>query len=118
MEYTWLVTGMVSANIASESNVIINVKWTVTGTDADGNAGTFIGGTPLTTNDIDPETFVPYDQLTQDLVLSWVKPVVMSNEVFWAHITEKIALQVAAKRDQVNLDIPLPWNPTPTPPAT
>jgi hypothetical protein len=42
----------------------------------------------------------------------------MSNEVFWAHITEKIALQVAAKRDQVNLDIPLPWNPTPTPPAT
>jgi hypothetical protein len=116
MEYTWLVTGMTSANIANEDNVIINVMWTVTGTDEEGIEGTFLGGTPLTVNDIDPVTFVPYDQLTQELVLSWVQPIVINNEQFWAHINEKIEAQILAKKEKVNPDIPLPWNPTPTPP--
>jgi hypothetical protein len=114
MEYVWKVTNMASANISSEPDVIIRVQWTLTGTEGE-YSGVFIGVTPLSVTDIDPATFVPYDQLTQDLVLSWVKPIVMSNDVFWAHINEKIALQVAAKRDQVNTNIPLPWNPTPAP---
>ena len=115
MEYSWLIKTMTSANIASETNVIINVQWTCTGTDADGYEGTFFGATPLTVDDIDPATFVPYDQLTQELVLSWVKPIVEGNEEFWAHINAKIALEIEAKKHNVNPDIPLPWNPTPTP---
>lgn len=119
MEYVWKVTNMASANIASEPDVIIRVQWTLTGTEGE-YSGVFIGVTPLSVTDVDPATFVPYDQLTQDLVLSWVKPLVMSNEVFWGHINEKLILQIEAKKDGVKQDIPLPWNPappTPTPPA-
>jgi hypothetical protein len=115
MDYVWAVTAMTGANIASETNVIINVQWTCTGTDADGNEGTFTGATPLTVGDIDPATFVPYDQLTQALVLSWVQPMVINNETYWQHINEQINKQILAKKEQVNPDIPLPWNPTPTP---
>ena len=114
MEYTWLVTGMTSFNTATESNVIMNVRWSCTGTAADGNEGTFNGATPLTVDDIDPATFVPYDQLTQALVLSWVQPIVENNEDYWAHINEQINKQILAAKDQVNPNIPLPWNP-PTP---
>jgi hypothetical protein len=115
MDYVWAVTAMTSANIASETNVIINVKWTCTGTDAEGNEGIFIGATPLTVGDIDPATFVPYDQLTQALVLSWVQPMIETDPSYWEWINAQIDKQILAKKEQVNPDIPLPWNPTPTP---
>ncbi len=120
MDYTWAVTGMTSVNTTVESNVIMNVRWTLTGTDAEGLEGVFNGATPLTINDIDPATFVPYDQLTQSLVLSWVQPIVENNEEYWKHINEQINNKITFKKQQVNPDIPLPWNPqTPilTPPA-
>ena len=115
MEYAWAVTGMTSINTTVESNVIMNVRWTYTGTDADGDVGTFNGATPLTVDNIDPATFVPYDQLTQALVLSWVQPIVENNEDYWAHINQQIDKQILAAKEQVNPDILLPWNPTPTP---
>lgn len=119
MEYVWKVTAMTGANIALESNVIINVQWTCTGTDADGYEGTFNGATPLTVGDIDPATFVPYDQLTQALVLSWVQPIVENNESYWQHINRVIQEKITAQKESITPDIPLPWNPipTPTPPA-
>jgi hypothetical protein len=115
MNYAWAVTGMTGANIATESNVIVNVQWTCTGEDADGSEGIFNGATPLTVGDIDPSTFVPYDQLTQELVLSWVQPIVMNNKDYWKHINEQIEKQIIAKKESVTPDIPLPWNPAPTP---
>jgi hypothetical protein len=120
MDYTWAVTGMTSVNTTVESNVIMNVRWTLTGTDAEGGEGVFNGATPLTINDIDPATFVPYDQLTQDLVLSWVQPIVENNEEYWKHINEQINNKITSKKQQVNPDISLPWAPpeTSTPPAT
>lgn len=118
MDYVWAVIGMTGADIASETNVIINVKWTCTGTDADGYVGVFNGATPLTVSDIDPSTFVPYDQLTQELVLSWVQPIVMNNDDYWLHINQQIEKQIIVQKENINPDIPLPWNPTPTPTPT
>jgi hypothetical protein len=115
MDYAWAIIGMTGANIATESNVVVNVRWDCTGTDAEGNQGTFNGATPLSVNDIDPSTFVPYDQLTQELVLSWVQPIVMSNKDYWKHINEQIEKQIIAKKESITPDIPLPWNPAPTP---
>ena len=114
MEYTWLVTGMTSANIASETDVIINVRWSCTGTDAEGYQGTYLSATPLQVANIDPATFVPYDQLTQALVLSWVQPIVENNVDYWLILNEQINKQILAVKEQVNPNIPLPWNP-PTP---
>lgn len=109
---------MAAATIETEPDVVIRVEWQLTGTSDDGYSGTFLGITPLTVDNIDPSTFVPYDQLTQDIVLSWVEPIVINNEEFWRHINEKLALQIEAKKNNVNPNIPLPWNPpTPTPPA-
>jgi hypothetical protein len=117
--YVWKVTAVTSATVADLPEVVINVRWTYTGTDAAGNEGVFNGGTPLSTADIDPTTFVPFDQLTEALVLSWVQPIVMGNADYWQHINDRIDEQIAAKAENVNPDAPLPWNPpepTPVPP--
>ena len=117
MDYEWIVTSMTSASIGSETNVIINVKWTCTGTNIDGYKGTFNGATPLTVNNIDLDFFVPYEQLTQELVLSWVRPIVENNAAYWQHINEQINKQILINKGQVTPDVPLPWVHVPTPPT-
>jgi hypothetical protein len=115
--YTWTVTGMTSATVTDLSNAVINVKWICTGTNENGTQSTFPGATPLKTTDIDPATFVPYNQLTETLVLSWVQPIVMGDPNYWNHINERINKQIADKEANVNLNPQLPWaTPAPIPP--
>jgi len=118
LTYTWMVTGMVAATVTDLSDVVINVRWTCTGTNENGIQGAFPGATPLKTTDIDPVTFVPYDQLTETLVLSWVQPIVMGNADYWNHINTQINKQIADKEANVNINTSLPWaTPEPTSPV-
>lgn len=110
--YTWEVTRMSVTRAGDLVNYVVQTGWTKTGTDENGNTGIFIGATPFAPNPDQP-SFVPYDQLTQEIVLSWIQPAVASYE---DHIDEKIAEQIALKKDPVS-DEPLPWNPPPPPPA-
>jgi hypothetical protein len=119
LTYTWLVTGVTAASVTDLSDVVINVRWTCAGTNENGTEGTFVGATPLKTTDIDPATFVPYDQLTEVLILSWVQPIVMNDVSYWNHINEQINKQIADKEANVNPNLPLPWaTPEPTPEPT
>jgi len=118
LTYTWMVTGVTAATVTDLSDVVVNVRWTCTGTSENGTQGTFPGATPLTTTDIDPATFVPYNQLTEALILSWVQPIVMGNADYWNHINGQINKQITNKETSVNPNIPLPWaTPEPTPPV-
>ena len=115
--YTWAVTGMrVLASAGGLSNYVVNAQWTKTGTDENGNTGTFSGATPFQPDPSQPD-FVPFDQLTEAIVLSWVQPVVTG--MYEQHVNEQIDKQIADKIDPVN-DVTPPWappQPTPTPPA-
>ncbi len=116
MNYEWTVTNLTSATIFDLNNVVINVKWTCKGTDENGNFGSFYGATPLTTQDIDPATFVPFDQLTEELVLSWVQLIVINNKEYWQHIQKVINTEIVKKSENINPNAPLPWNPEPNSP--
>jgi hypothetical protein len=112
--YTWAVTGMKVTTVGTEADYVVQTYWTKTGTDENGNTGMFSGATPLDPN---PEQtdFVPYDQLTQAIVLSWIQPVVTGS--YEEHVNGVIAKQIADKIDPVT-EPDLPWaTPTPTPPA-
>jgi hypothetical protein len=105
---------MKATTVGTEANYVIQTYWTKTGTDENGNTGMFSGATPLTPN---PEQtdFVPYDQLTQAIVLSWIQPVVVDS--YEEHVNGVIAKQIADKIDPVT-EPDLPWvTPTPTPPT-
>ena len=112
--YTWAVTGMKATTVAGQQDYVIQTYWTKTGTDENGNTGVFSGATPLTPNPDQPN-FTPYDQLTQEIVLGWIQPVVVGP--YEDHVNDAIAAQIAAKIDPVT-EPPLPWaDPTPTPPT-
>lgn len=115
MIYTWKVTGMKGIDLPNEPNTIIQTYWTKTGVDEQGNEGVFSGATPFNPADIDPATFVPYDQLTEEIVLSWIQAVVVGS--YEEHVNAQIQKQIDSKKVK---DEPLPWapptpEPTPTP---
>jgi hypothetical protein len=110
--YTWTVIGMKATNVGSEANYVVQTYWNKIGTDENGNTGTFNGATPFAPNP-DQSDFIPFDQLTQDIVLGWIQPLVVDG--YEQHVNEQIARQISAKTNPVT-EPPLPWAP-PAPPA-
>jgi hypothetical protein len=112
--YTWEVTSIRVVNTDNLENVVIHTYWFKTGVDEDGNDGTFYGATPLSKSE-DQDDFIPFDQLTEGIVLGWIQSAVIDQ----THIDEQIQKQIDRKKTP-SVEKPLPWAPpkdnTPIPP--
>ena len=64
---TWSVQNMTRV---LDDGFVINVAWACTAS-AEG-VGAFYGGTTTYENNPDQPGFIPYDQLTEEIVLGWV----------------------------------------------
>lgn len=109
MTYTWKVTAMKVMDQTNEQgqvlkNAVVQTYWEKTGTDADGNTGTFAGATPFTAADVPEGEFTPFDQLTENQVLGWIQAVVVGS--YAAHVEAQIQKQVD---DQAITEADLPW---------
>lgn len=113
--YTWKVTGLTKTDADGLSGVVIGTRWEKKGTDELGNEGAFSGATPFLASDVDPGNFIDFNNLTEDLVLSWIKPVVTGS--YENHVNEQIQKQIDAKKNPVVDVNNLPWNPAPTGPV-
>jgi hypothetical protein len=116
ISYEWKLTGIVKSTPTNLSvdNVVIGTRWTVTGTDADGNTGTFSGATPFDLETVDPDNFTPYSELTEEQVLGWVQNYVNVVNPYWTHITGQITKQIEKSKHFV-VDVSegdLPWSST------
>lgn len=106
--YTWKITNIKTATIQEQSDFVVHVQWTKTGTDENGNTGTFIGATPLQET-IDPDgNFVPFNQLTEEMVIGWIQDVVVGS--YEQHVNGRIQQQIDEKIKVVT-ETPLPWAP-------
>lgn len=65
---TWAVNNMTRA---LNDGYVIKVHWSCTAS-APGVQGAFYGGQDTYQNNPDQPGFIPYDQLTQEIVLGWV----------------------------------------------
>lgn len=113
--YTWKVTGMKTMNAGSLSKAVFQTYWTKTGTDENGNTGIFSGATPFNVDQIDPNNFVNFSELTEETVLGWIKPVVVGQ--YEEHVNAQIAKQIAEKYNKPE-DATLPWAPETVTPGT
>ena len=114
--YTWSVFGLKITNTGNLQGYVVNAQWKKIGTDDSGNTGTFNGATPFTPDPSQPD-FVPFDQLTEEIVLSWIQPVVTGS--YEEHVNGVIAKEIAGKIDPIT-EVTPPWEPPtpdPTPPA-
>lgn len=114
--YTWKLTSMKKRNTGSLNEVVFQTYWTKTGTDANGNTGVFSGATPFEPEQIDPTNFTAFKDLTQEVVLGWIKAKVTGayEEHVNSHILRQIEEKINAAEEVV--DGKFPWDPpTPTP---
>lgn len=85
--YTWEVTGIKVKNTESFQNAIVQTYWRKIGTDGEHTAQ-FSGATPFDADQIDPNNFTSLDQLTEEMVIGWIKNVVVDD--YEEHVNGRI----------------------------
>ena len=70
MEYTWTIQAMYVIQ-QPEPNYVVNVSWTITGTDGEYTASSQ-ADTILAVND-EQSDYIPYADLTEAIVINWVQ---------------------------------------------
>lgn len=103
--YTWTVNQMYTVQ-QPDPNYVVNVLWTLTGVDGQYTAS-IQGNSMFDSNQ--SSTFIPYDQLTQDIVIGWVQtqlgPQGIAN--FEANVQGQINSMITPPVSPQNS--PLPW---------
>ena len=110
--YTYEVTGLkvrdeVVGN-TTNTNAVVQTYWKLTGSDGT-NEGTFTGATPFTSTTMpEGDVFVPFAELTEEIVIGWISDVVTGNPGYQKHIDEQITKQIRDKVTPVT-EAQLPW---------
>ena len=102
LTYAWSITGMKT----NENNAVVQTYWKKTGTDANGNVGTFSGATPFKI--AEGQNLIPLEQLTETQVLDWIKSVVVGD--YENHVNSQIQKDLDRNKSVVK-DVKLPWAP-------
>jgi hypothetical protein len=93
LTYTWEITGIKTKDEGANRNAVVQTYWSKTGTDENGNTGVFDGVTAFTTTNM-PEgyAFIPFEQVTEEMILDWIKAVVVGEyeDYVNAYIQKKI----------------------------
>lgn len=109
LTYEYKVTSLKVRTEGEYSNTVVQTYWTLTGTDQANNSGTFSGATPFT---YDPEDssgpFVPFNELTESDVITWISGVVANNAGYKTHIDGVITKQITDKLSPIT-EPSLPW---------
>jgi hypothetical protein len=112
LTYTWEIIGIGKRNSGPIENAIVQTNWKVTGTNSDNFSGSFIGATPFDLNTVDPNNFIPYEDLTEEIVLSWIQNLVENDRVYKDHINRVIMKEIDSKSNPVTQVIDgFPWKP-------
>lgn len=113
--YSWQITSVKTKTEGPYPQAVVQTYWTKTGTDDSGNTGSFMGATAFTTANM-PEghTFIPYEDLTEDIVLGWIKDVVVNG--YETHVNQQIQRQIDEKINPA-AGASLPWAKLPDAPV-
>lgn len=109
LTYTWALKSLKKADVNDLSGVIVQTHWTCTG-EEDGHEGTFHGATPFKPEEVDPDNFTAYEDLTEAQVLGWIQGVVVG--AYKDHVDEQIMKQINASKTPVEevAEGAFPWS--------
>lgn len=109
--YQYEITGLKVKDEGQNLNAVVQTYWKLTGTDKNGNQGTFNGATPFTSSTMpEGDVFVPFEELTEAIVSGWIHDVVKGNTGYQKHIDEQIQKQIDQKITPIT-EATLPWAP-------
>jgi hypothetical protein len=103
--YTWTIDNMFTVQ-QPDPNYVVNVLWTLTGVD-DTTTASVEGNTVFDSNQ--SGTFIPYNQLTQAIVIGWVQAALGADGIanFEANVQGQINTILNPPVSPENT--PLPW---------
>ena len=103
--FTWTIDAMYTLQ-TPDPNYIVNVIWTLTGVDGEFTAS--IGGNTVFDSN-QSSTFIPYNELTQDIVIGWVQANLGEQGIanYEANVNGQIASMQNPPVSPENT--PLPW---------
>jgi hypothetical protein len=106
--WTWLITSMQQWPSGTNAGYVVNIIWTLTGTDGTQTAS-IQGNTQYPVSDAQPG-FTPYAQLTQDTVIGWVQASLGADGIsnFEANVQGQINSLESPPVSPVTQ--PLPWS--------
>ena len=111
--YVYEVTGLkvkdeVVGN-TTNTNAVVQTYWKLTGTDGSGNQATFNGATPFTSTTMPEGTsFVPFAELTEEIVIDWINTVILESPGYQKHIDAQMQKQIDDVITPVT-EASLPW---------
>lgn len=115
ISYSWKLTSLKKRNVDNLNGVVFQTYWQKIGTDEDGNIGIFQGATPFDPAKVDANSFISFEQLTEETVLNWIKAVVIGS--YEENVNSEIARQIEEKKNkasEINAGA-FPWDsPAPT----
>lgn len=115
ISYSWKLTSLKKRNVGNLNGVVFQTHWQKIGTDENGNTGIFQGATPFDPAKIDANSFISFEQLTEETVLNWIKSVVIGS--YEENVNNEIAKQIEDKKNaasEINAGA-FPWDsPAPT----
>jgi len=113
--YTWTIQSLKTKTEGANEGSVVQTTWKKTGTDENGNTGDFTGATPFSSsNMLQGSTFIPFAQLTEEIVLNWIKAIVVGD--YEAHVNQAIEKAIDAKINML-IEAAMPWAPVVTPPT-
>ena len=99
MAATWSINQLdYAVSSGGETNVVNNIHWDCTDTDADGNHGRTYGSTGIPTDDL--SSFIAYGDITEANAIAWVKAALGDDGV--SDQEDSVAAQIAVLKTPVN----------------
>jgi len=109
--YNWNFNPLTcQTHVNDHENVVVTVHWQFSGTTTTDDHGTvseqFIGTQGFT---LDPgqDTFIPFDELTKEIVQEWVETAM--GEEYIDQMKQSIAMQIEDKIAPKIVNLPAPW---------
>ena len=109
--YLWKITRMKAVTTSQVNDAICVVDFMVRGKDEeDGVVAVIRRSTQLNVRDIDPDTFVPFEDLNEDLVVQWVKDSLSEDE--HQQVIDGVSQALSRKRSSLRVahQNSMPWS--------
>ena len=106
---SWRILSIKTVTNSRISDAVMEVSWEATGSDVNGNEGSYVATTVFDTNKISMDNFVDLKDITEDMIIYWLKE--SFNERYMDHIHAQITNDINQRKSLVMefTENKLPW---------
>lgn len=106
--FTWKISSLeVRPNFNNMNNVVYNVHWLYSAVDGEASSSIY-GSTQLDYENTDPNSFVDYNNLTEEVVIGWLTTTLGQEKI--DSYKSILVTQIESSKNPTSLSPQLPWS--------